>query len=47
MSPQVIAKALGHSAVTMWERYARPPEEAMKSIIDALREMVPAGGGGA
>jgi integrase len=36
VSIQVIAKALGHSSSTMAERYARPNEEAMKSILTAL-----------
>jgi hypothetical protein len=36
VSIQVIAKALGHSTVAMSERYARPSEEAMKSILSAL-----------
>lgn len=33
---QVIAKALGHSSVAMSERYARPSDEAMRSVLDAL-----------
>jgi len=36
VSIQVIAKALGHSSSSMAERYARPNEEAMKSILSAL-----------
>jgi integrase len=36
VSLQVIAKVLGHSSVKMSERYARPNEEAMKSILTAL-----------
>jgi len=36
VSLQVIAKALGHASVKMSERYARPNEEAMKSILAAL-----------
>lgn len=36
VSIQVIAKALGHSSSSMAERYARPNEEAMKSILTAL-----------
>ena len=36
VSIQVIAKALGHSSSTMAERYARPNEGAMKSILSAL-----------
>lgn len=36
VSIQVIARALGHSSSSMAERYARPNEEAMKSILSAL-----------
>ena len=36
VSLQVIAKALGHASVKMSERYARPNEEALKAIVNAL-----------
>jgi integrase len=36
VSIQVIAKAMGQSTVRLTERYARPSEEAMKSVLDAL-----------
>lgn len=36
VSLQVIAKALGHASVKMSERYARPNEEALKVIVNAL-----------
>lgn len=38
VSIQVIAKAMGHSSVRVTERYARPSEQAMRSIVDALAE---------
>jgi integrase len=33
---QIIAKALGHTTTRMAERYARPSEEAMRTVIVAL-----------
>jgi len=36
VSIQVIAKALGHSSPSMSERYARPSEESLRSVTEAL-----------
>ncbi len=39
VSVQIIAKALGHSSSSMAERYARPSEAALKSILSALNSV--------
>jgi integrase len=36
VSQQVIARALGHTSTRMTDRYARPSDEAMRSIASAL-----------
>jgi integrase len=36
VSIQVIAKALGHSSPSTSERYARPSEESLRSVTEAL-----------
>lgn len=36
VGPHVIARALGHTSTRMTDRYARPSEEAMRSIVSAL-----------
>jgi site-specific recombinase XerD len=36
VSLQVIAKALGHTSSSTAERYARPNEEALQTVRDAL-----------
>ncbi len=41
VSLQVIAKALGHTSVKMSERYARPNEEAINQIRQALDRSYP------
>lgn len=41
VSIQVIAKALGHSSTSMAERYARPSEESLKVISEALNSAKP------
>jgi integrase len=41
VSIQVIAKALGHSSTAMAERYARPSEESLKVITEALNSSKP------
>jgi integrase len=41
VSIQVIAKALGHSSPRMAERYARPSEESLKAITEALNSSKP------
>ena len=33
---QVISKALGHTSTRMTERYAKPSDESMNAIVDAL-----------
>lgn len=38
VSLQVIARALGHTSIAMSQRYARPSEEAMRSVLAALDE---------
>lgn len=37
VSLQVISRCLGHASVRMSERYARPNEEAFRSVVSALR----------
>ena len=36
VSIQVISKALGHTSTRMTERYAKPSDEAMNAIVEAL-----------